>query len=360
MIQSRHVTVVRDDNLYEAFADLCLLPTGKLLCIYRESDFHDAGTSQTMLVESDDRGRTWTNQRPFDVRRSFADVRATWNAPRISLLRDGRLVANFDSIVYPDEADSRLFTRNRTCFQTFLWFSEDEGRTWGERQLTEAEGSCAAKVLALTDDHWVIAITRRSIVFPGAFRVHAVHSFDGGRTWPLTALVAEQQGVQHDEPSLVPLPDGRLLCVMRENVHGHRPSHYSYSEDEGRTWLAPSRCPFYADRPSAGLLQSGRLLVVYRNVEPAEGEERVRVGRNPGTWAWLGDLEGLEGSEGESRVLELEHDGCKSPGDYGYSGWVQFDDGEIFCVYHHRDSAPNSYIRGCWFREDDFGQSGRP
>ena len=80
----------------------------------------------------------------------------------------------------------------------------------------------------------------------------------------------------------------------------------------------------------------------------------MKVGRNPGTWAWLGDLAGLTGSGGESRFLELERDSCGLYGDFGYSGWVQFDDGEIFCVYHHRDDAPKSYIRGCWFREEDF------
>ena len=78
------------------------------------------------------------------------------------------------------------------------------------------------------------------------------------------------------------------------------------------------------------------------------------LGRNPGTWAWRGDLAGLTGSGGESSFLELEHDACGNHGDYGYSAWVQFDDGEIFCVYHHRDDAPKSYIRGCRFSEDDF------
>ena len=97
-----------------------------------------------------------------------------------------------------------------------------------------------------------------------------------------------------------------------------------------------------------------RLLVTYRNVEPARGEVKLRVGQSPGTWAWRGDLPGLAGAGGESHFLELEYDACGWHGDYGYSGWVQFEDGEIFCVYHHRDAAPKSYIRGCWFREEEF------
>ena len=351
----RFVTIARDDNLYEAFPDICLLPSGKLLCIYREADVHVASTSRTMLIESEDRGRTWTNPRQLDVRLSFAEDRAVWNAPRIGLLPDGRLVANFDAFIFPDEADHWGWPQSRLSSQTFLWFSEDEGQTWTERHLTEVQGICPDKILALTDDHWLIAIAYWSIRFPGAFRLHTVHSFDGGRTWPLSALTAEQEGYQHDEPSVVRLPDGRLLCVMRENVHTTRPSHYVLSTDDGHTWSTPRPAPFYGDRPAAGLLESGRLLVIYRNVEPAPGQEKLNdAGRNPGTWAWLGDLAGLEGVEGESSFLEIEYDGCESPGDYGYSGWVQFEDGEIFCVYHHRDAAPKSYIRGCWLREEEF------
>ena len=69
--------------------------------------------------------------------------------------------------------------------------------------------------------------------------------------------------------------------VMRENVHTTRPprSHYVLSEDEGRTWSTPRPTPFYADRPAAGLLHSGRLLVTYRNVEPAR-DERRRCGKD--------------------------------------------------------------------------------
>ena len=72
---------------------------------------------------------------------------------------------------------------------------------------------------------------------------------------------------------------------------------------------------------------------------PAPGEVKLKVGRSPGTWAWFGDLPGLARSGEESHFLELEYDACGWHGDYGYSGWVQFEDGEIFCVYHHRDAG---------------------
>ncbi len=347
-----HVTIARDDEQYEAFPDVCRLSGDGLLCTYRESDYHSGTTSRIMLIDSNDRGRTWANKRQFHSTHSIAENGSVWNNPRLTRLPDGRIVATFDTQFY--EYDEIWKPKSLFCYQTFISLSEDDGKTWTEPHLTEVEGLCPDKVFAVSDDHWLIATTHFLGRFPGAYRLEVFHSFDGGKTWPIAGLGAEQDGFQHDEPSILDLADGRLLMVMRENVHTHRPSHYVISEDEGRLWSTPRPTVFFGDRPSGGVLQSGRLLVTYRNVEPAPDEENLKLGRDPGTWAWRGDLDGLAGSGGESSFLELEHDDCGNHGDYGYSAWVQFDDGEIFCVYHHRDDAPKSYIRGCTFSEDDF------
>ena len=347
-----HVTIARDDELYEAFPDVCRLSGDRLLCTYRESDYHVGTTSQIMLIESNDRGRTWTNKRPLHFRRTIDETSSVWNNPRLTRLPDGRIVALLD--MCHSEYDGDRKPNSLHCYQSYLSFSEDDGETWSDPHLTEVEGLCPDRVFAASDDHWLIATTHFFGRFPGAFRLQVAHSFDGGQTWPIAALGAEEDGFQHDEPSILRLPDGRLLMVMRENVHTHRPSHYVISEDEGRVWSTPRPTPLFGDRPGGGILQSGRILVTYRNVEPAADEKTMVLGRDPGTWAWRGDLEGLTGSGGDSSFLELEHDECGNHGDYGYSGWVQFDDGEIFCIYHHRDDAPKSYIRGCRFSEDDF------
>ena len=299
--EPRHATVARNDDLYEAFPDICRLPSGKLLCIYREADVHVASTSRIILIESDDRGRTWTNPRQLDERLTFAQDLAVWNAPRIGQLPDGRLVVNIDAFVFPEDAADWNWPQSLLSSLTYLWFSEDDGRTWTERHLTEVQGFCTDKILALTADHWLTAVAYWSIRFPGAFRLHTVHSHDGGLTWPLSALTAEQDGYQHDEPSVVRLEDGRLLCVMRENVHTTRPSHYVLSEDDGYTWSTPRPAPFYGDRPAAGLLQSGKLLAIYRNVEPKPGATKLNdEGRNPGTWLGWATLPGSK-ETGESR-----------------------------------------------------------
>ena len=49
------------------------------------------------------------------------------------------------------------------------------------------------------------------------------------------------------------------------------------------------------------------------------------------------------------RILAIDYD--RSPvADLGYSGWVQFDDGEIYIVY----DAPKGQIRGCSLQPTEF------
>ena len=40
--------------------------------------------------------------------------------------------------------------------------------------------------------------------------------------------------------------------------------------------------------------------------------------------------------------------------DTGYSGWVQFDDGEIYIVNYIMDDAPKSQVRGYSLCMEDF------
>ncbi len=54
-----------------------------------------------------------------------------------------------------------------------------------------------------------------------------------------------------------------------------------------------------------------------------------------------------------TRILPIAFD--RSPAsDTGYSGWVQFPDGELYIVNYCLDDAPKAQIRGYALRESDF------
>jgi hypothetical protein len=57
--------------------------------------------------------------------------------------------------------------------------------------------------------------------------------------------------------------------------------------------------------------------------------------------------------DAHARILPLDFD--RSPeSDTGYTGWVQFPDGEIYVVNYIMDDAPKAQIRGYSLRLEDF------
>ena len=52
------------------------------------------------------------------------------------------------------------------------------------------------------------------------------------------------------------------------------------------------------------------------------------------------------------RIMPLDYDRNPSP-DLGYTGWVQFDDREIFVINYIKDDADKAFIRGYKFRPED-------
>ena len=108
-------------------------------------------------------------------------------------------------------------------------------------------------------------------------------------------------------------------------------------------------CP----RPVAGWLSNGRILITPRFMQGGTGWT--------GWWtqnffAAITDKESALAStrcDAHTRILPVDFD--RSPvSDTGYSGWVQFDDSEIYIVNYIVDDAPNGQIRGYSLRMSDF------
>jgi sialidase-1 len=333
--------ISRDDSLYEAWPDLVLTAGGKLICLYTTCVHHrDRSRTQLLIRESWDRGRTWSDPKAFTEETNGMPF---WDCARISRLPDNRLAVTCN----------RMQVHGEVAGEVVLWLGDAEGAQWSAPMTTPARGIVPDKLTVTATGRWLLSAHQPHPVHGGLYQ-SLWHSQDGGDTWSGPVTVAEQEGLNLCEASLLPLPNGALVAVMRENSGEGRDAYKTVSHDDGLTWSKPVRMPLPGcHRPTAGLLRDGRVLITYRFSQGGKGWL--------GTWtqnffAALTDVDSCLAearNQQWTRILPVDFD--RSPAsDLGYSGWAQFEDGEIYIAQYIVDDAPNGHIRGYSLRETDF------
>ena len=254
--------------------DIVATATGPYLLIYSDTDAHWSQRDQILtLLASDDAGKTWFKHREIDR----ADLQAGDErlvTPRLSALRDGRLV------VIVDHDDDGHFHEEQAP-GNWLYWSADNGDSWtAARKDSGIGGFEPDRVMDLPDGS--LGVT--SHLMRGASQEFAQvlwTSDDGGDRWHERATIAHDGYHRFCEGALVVLRGGaRLACVMRENHSGGIPCFVAFSDDAGHTWTAPRMLPFALHRPYAKELADGRVMVTGRHVNGGLG-----------AYAWVGDLE---------------------------------------------------------------------
>lgn len=330
-------TVSNDPAIYEAWPDLVQTDSGKLICVFSECAHHgNRDDARIVLCESTDRGRSWSEKRPLTERGKRDNF---YNCARISKLSDGRLVIICDK-VYGDE--------NRAA-ENHIWFADAEGISWSGPVVLPFCGIVPDKVLELKNGRWIVAAhfmngeTKKCEQF-------LWYSDDRGMTWSDRVTVASDARYSLCEVSIYECEDETLVAFMRENSGLGYDCLKAISHDHGSSWEGVCHCPIPAcHRPVAGRLQSGNIMLTHRYMQ--------------GGTCWTQNLFAAFFTEEDAkcverqlqgtRILPLDFDRNEHP-DQGYTGWTQFDDGEIYVVNYIKDNADKGQIRGYSFYEDEF------
>ena len=172
------------------------------------------------ICRSDDGGKTWTRTEmklptQIDYLVPFGNV---------IKLPAGRLAVSCYSL------DADDIDRNTS----WMFFSDDDGRTWGNARPIGTDNYNETALLHLGDGKLLAAI--RTITWGKKQEMEHLEMFasdDGGQTWVCRGPVSMPK--QH----LLRLQDGSILMTYGSRLSGAAGIHARLSRDEGLTWDAP-------------------------------------------------------------------------------------------------------------------------
>lgn len=276
---------------YEAFPDVCLTPSGELLCVFYAGYGHVSDPKEQLpkgariaLCRSTDEGRTWS---PAET---VVDTPIDDRDPSILPLPSGELLVVF--MTY----DAK---RTAGTHQVYAVRSSDGGKNWSEPQpidtpFTQLEAvstppRCLPGRLLLTP-------YGNNTGDPRSYKHTAVlESRDEGRTWTTLAEI-KSPSFMLLEPDLVCLPEERPLIVNRPTMT------WTESTDGGKTWSDPQELGISGDCPYLLLTSKNVLLcgirhrptrstcVIYSTDLGKTWSDQVPVGRVLGAYPSMVEL----------------------------------------------------------------------
>ncbi len=335
-------TVSRDDTIYEAWPDLVQTRGDRLICVFSECTAHVNRENQRLVFcTSDDRGRTWSKKRLLAAGKSKNDY---FNCPRISLLSDGRVAVICDRMAGEGFEDF-----SKLSLSQYLWFSSDEGESFSEPTVLPFFGIVPDKLLELKSGRLIVAAHAKNPE-TGKLEEGLWYSDDKGASWSRRIVVASDPRYNLCEASILECEDHTLVAFLRENSFRGHDVMKAISRDGGESWEGVYNTPIACGhRPTSGYLRDGRVLVTYRFIP---GDHTTYHN----TFAAFLSPEGLTCTDRAAqhiRTVPLDYD-RSAHADTGYTGFTQFDDGEIYVVNYIKDDAEKAQIRGYSFYPEDF------
>ena len=339
----KHYIVSRDDSVYECFPDLAKTPSGKLICVFRESAHHaDLQGNRLVFTESLDNGKTWSEKHTLTERR---DATYAYNCPRISVMPDGSLVIICDKLDRTKNEDTLA-----DCEQ-HIFRSTDDGKTWQGPEILPIRGIVPDQYKVLSNGRHIFGVHRKSEV-TGKLTQYCYYSDDEGKTWT-ESLVASDERYQLCEVSIVEEGEGTLIAFMRENSFKGLPCFTAISHDYGTTWEGVYETNLYCcHRPVVKKCSTGNYFMTYRFMQGGRGWLGCVYQNLFGAFFTRETALATDKRRQSVRIFPIAYDrGPKA--DMGYSGWVQLDDGSFYVVNYMLDDAPKAQIKGFHFDRDD-------
>jgi sialidase-1 len=342
--------VIRHISIYESPSEYCAWPSiartsgGDLVVLFTKTEEHLGPNGAILLSRSTDNGKTWLP--PVVVLDSPIDDRESG----ITTLRDGRIVGHFWSTFWTKESYENLAPNSYGHDLLDHWIaivgqpryrdaksisgastavSSDGGRTWSK--WTRGHDSVHGGI-ELSTGSLLLASYHES---PDSIIVHIADSASG--PWRRMATIASPhpESLSFGEPHMLQLKTGRVIMMIRATAHPYKDRDprcvlwESYSDDNGKTWVAPFATSLWGYPPHLTLLTDGRVLCTYGYRRPPYGQR-----------ACLSE-DGVHWSLQDEVILRDD----APNGDLGYPASIELERGVVLTVYYQPNVPPGTTQR---------------
>ena len=377
-----------------------LLRSGELVAVFNEERFpfhHDSG--RTLLMRSEDGGVTWQPDPP-QVVLDWTDTSGNWDCG-ICELADGTLLVNFTITGFfkrgqkPSQpswaarpwsaqwGDWTWAYKTQGWLGTYVVKSKDGGESWSEPVPVNVRplkhGGCRLGCWQLLSGALLMGLYGRIRGYGEegegeSTRSALMISESGGDHWEYYSTLAYDPAsiIDYEEPALLRLKDGRLVCFTRTHVNPSGDAKnlvMVVSDDDGFSWTQPKWTNIWGYPAELIALDDGRYLMVYGYRRPPYG---VRGVLSADGLSWDVGNEFVIREGGVPRFAQADRPGSSmmtpssglksagtvrwdNPGIYqhiGYPSVAQLPDGTIVASYHEwsEDAEPLQYVRCTRFK----------
>jgi sialidase-1 len=312
------------ENPRNTEADILVRRDASLLAAW--ADFYggsrDDAPARISAARSTDGGRTWGPRYTLQENSGRANVMS------VSFVRSRTGDVLFFYLQKNSLSDLKAYVRRST----------DDATSWGAPVLVTAEDGYHvmnnARVIQLRSGRLLapVATTRQVGTKNDDFRTFVYHSDDDGRTWKRgrTSLSAPKRGAM--EPGVIELRDGRVMQIIRTQT-GY--IWRSFSSDGGDTWTEAE--PWNIEAPEApstlvAMPGSGDWLLVWNPTVTWSNPEKTVLGANHGgARTPLAAMVSRDEGRTWSSPRNLEADPAVT---YAYTS-VTFHQGRALLTYYH-------------------------
>ena len=281
MGQAVEVKTVVEGSGY--FPVMIRLNSGELLAVLRGGGAHVDVHGRLDTVISTNNGKSWS------AAATAVDGEFDDRNPALGQSKDGAVLLAFSIAKNYDETGRKFRgTRKDRVFDgVYVMRSANKGKTWSKPERSETIHSFYAgkglvspygKIVQLMDGTLLMAVYFEFFDDRG-FQSYVFRSSDNGKSWGEPSLM----GAGYNETGIVVLPNGDVLAALRSGGDQHL--SIARSSDGGRTWSAAAQVTSGLEHPGDLIvLKDKRVLLSYGERNAPRGVHALLSADNGKTW----------------------------------------------------------------------------